>query len=149
MSAAARAAAPVTGAAGDEPIDRYQEVGEFPHGLPGFADCRSFVVFAAETANFQWLTSVEGPTASFLTVDPRHVMPTLKYALGASDLTRLQASPDTPLLWLAIVLLEADGALSVNLRAPIVINPETMIGCQIMPERSLYPVRHVISPGGA
>ena len=117
----------------------------FPQGLPGFADCRTFVVFAAETGEFQWLTSLEGPAASFLTVDPRRVVPALRYALAPADLARLRATEDTPLLWLAIVLVEADGTIAVNLRAPIVINPETMIGCQVMPQRSLYPVRHVIS----
>jgi len=137
------------GAAVAAPIDANQEVVVFPQGLPGFADCRSFVVFAAEAANFQWLTSVEGPPASFLTVDPRHVLPTLTYKLSPADLARLEASPDTALLWLAIVLIEADGTVCVNLRAPIVINPESMLGCQIMPERTLYPVRHVISAPGA
>ena len=72
-------------------------------------------------------------------------MPALRYALAPADLVRLRATEDTPLLWLAIVLVEADGTIAVNLRAPIVINPETMIGCQVMPQRSLYPVRHVIS----
>lgn len=127
--------------------DAQQAIVSFPHGLPGFAQCQSFVVFAAEQGNFQWLTSVEGPAASFLTVDPRRVDPSLRYALGPADLVRLQATEDTPLLWLAIVLVEPDGTVSVNLRAPIVINPATMVGYQVMPQRSLYPVRHVISAG--
>lgn len=126
-------------------VDAHQEIVAFPHGLPGFAECRSFVVFAAEAANFQWLTAVEGPPASFLTVDPRFVMPSLRYSLTPADLTRLEATADTPLLWLAIVLVEADGTVAVNLRAPIVINPLKMLGFQIMPQSSLYPLRHVIS----
>ena len=129
-------------------VEKSREVVSFPNGLPGFRDCRSFIVGAAENGQCQWLTSVAGPLASFLTVDPRHVMPSLRYRLTAPDLERLQATPDTPLLWLAIVMIEPDGTVCVNLRAPIVINPVTMIGCQIMPDRSLYPVRHVISAPG-
>jgi flagellar assembly factor FliW len=128
-----------------EPNDPQRAMVSFPQGLPGFAECRAFVVFAAETGEFQWLTSIEGPAASFLTIDPRRVVATLRYALTPADLVRLQATEDTPLLWLAIVLVEADGTIAVNLRAPIVINPAVMIGCQAMPQRSLYPVRHVIS----
>ena len=131
-----------------ERTDSERAMVTFPQGLPGFTDCRTFVVFAAETGEFQWLTSLEGPAASFLTVDPRRVVPTLGYALAPADLARLRATEDTPLLWLAIVLVEADGTIAVNLRAPIVINPATMIGCQVMPQRSLYPVRHVISAPG-
>ena len=120
------------------------EIVVFPHGLPGFEDCRSFVVFTADAAPFQWLTSVEGPPASFLAVDPRNVLPTFRYALSAADLLRLKATADTPLLWLAIVLVEPDGTVTANLRAPIVINAAEMLGQQVMPQDCLYPLRHVI-----
>lgn len=130
---------------GIDPNDSQRAIVDFPHGLPGFTQCHSFVVFAAEKGDFQWLTAVEGPAASFLTVDPRRVDPTLRYALAPADLNRLQATDETPLLWLAIVLAEPDGTVSVNLRAPIVINPAVMVGYQVMPQRSLYPIRHVIS----
>ena len=47
-------------------------------------------------------------------------------------------------MWLAIVMVEATGALTVNLRAPIVINPKTMTGQQVLPHNCLYPLRHVL-----
>ena len=72
-------------------------------------------------------------------------MPKLRYTLTPGDLARLQATESTSLLWLAVVLVENDGTISANLRAPIVINPSAMIGCQVMPQRSLYPIRHVIA----
>ena len=125
------------------PDDR--EMISFPHGLPGFEECKSFVIFTADAAPFQWLTSVEGPAASFLTVDPRVVLPTFRYRLSAADLSRLGATANTPLLWLAIVLVEGDGTVTANLRAPIVVNPAAMVGHQVMPQDCLYPLRHVIS----
>jgi flagellar assembly factor FliW len=133
------ALAPAADGPGDE-----QDIVCFPYGLPGFEACRGFALFKAEAAPFQWLTSVEGPAASFLTVDPRLILPNYRYALGKNDLARLGADEDTPLLWLAVVLLEADGSVAANLRAPIVINPATMLGQQVMPQDCLYPLRHVI-----
>ena len=50
----------------------------------------------------------------------------------------------TPLLWLSLVSVEPNGAVSVNLRAPIVINPKTMMEQQVLPHDCLYPLRHVI-----
>ena len=138
---AGAAIAPENDGAGDE-----QDIVGFPYGLPGFESCRGFALFKADAAPFQWLTSVEGPAASFLTVDPRLVLPNFRYALGKNDLARLGADEDTPLLWLAIVLLEPDGTVTANLRAPIVINPATMLGQQAMPQDCLYPLRHVIVP---
>ena len=43
-----------------------------------------------------------------------------------------------------LVTVEQGGAVSVNLRAPIVINPGTMMGQQVLPHDCLYPLRHVI-----
>jgi flagellar assembly factor FliW len=119
----------------------------FPEGLPGFEACRSFVLLAAgDGVPVQRLESVEGPEARFITIDPRYVLPTYRFELSETDRARLEAAEETPLLWLAMVMLEADGTITVNLRAPVVINPERMVGHQVMPYECLYPLRHVLAP---
>jgi flagellar assembly factor FliW len=119
----------------------------FPEGLPGFESCHGFVVLAAnDGVPVQRLESIEGPEARFLVIDPRYVLPTYRFELSDHDRMRLQARPDTPLLWLSMVTLEEDGAITVNLRAPVVINPERMVGFQVMPYECLYPLRHVLAP---
>jgi flagellar assembly factor FliW len=65
--------------------------------------------------------------------------------LSPTDLSRLGAGDDTALLWLCVVTLDGDGQLFANLRAPIVINPERMLGYQVMPHNSLYPLRHPLA----
>jgi len=64
---------------------------------------------------------------------------------GQLDVLLNNAGAPNPKPILEISEAEFDRTIAVNLRAPIVINPETMLGCQVMPQRSLYPVRHVIS----
>jgi flagellar assembly factor FliW len=123
-----------------------QAVVGFPLGLAGFEGCRSFVLLAADAAPFQWLTCVEGPPATFLVVDPHRVMPDYRAALGRAEIECLGPDTGSKLLWLAIVLVESDGAVAVNLRAPIAINPETMTGVQVMRPESEYSLRHVIAP---
>ena len=119
----------------------------FPEGLPGFEACRGFVLLAAgDGVPVQRLESVEGPEARFLAIDPRFVLPTYRFELSHTDRARLGAKAETPLLWLAMVMLEADGTITVNLRAPVVINPERMVGFQVMPYECLYPLRHVLAP---
>lgn len=130
----------------DDEVENAQDIVTFPCGLPGFESCRSFVMLSAESADFQWLSAVEGPPASFLVVDPRSVLRTYRYTLNRTDRERLGATDETNLLWLAIVLVEADGTIAVNLRAPIVINPDAMTGLQVMPQDCVYPLRHVIVP---
>jgi len=98
-----------------------------------------------ELGAFQCLQSIEGPAASFVVIDPRMVLAGYRTVLSAADLVRLGTTHDATLLWLAIVILEESGQAYVNLRAPIVINPQTMVGYQVMPSNSLYPLRHPLS----
>ena len=65
--------------------------------------------------------------------------------LGQTDLMRLGANETTALLWFGVVSLDAEGAAYINLRAPIVVNPERMLGYQVMPHNSLYPLRHPLA----
>jgi flagellar assembly factor FliW len=86
--------------------------------------------------------------ASFLAIDPRLALDGYRCDLSAADLRCLGATADEPLLWLALVMVEESGALTVNLRAPIVINPRTMTGHQVLPHNCLYPLRHVLVDAG-
>ena len=90
------------------------------------------------------LHAVDGVEASFLAIDPRQVLDGYRCELSDSDRARIGADEKTPLLWLALVSVEQNGAVSVNLRAPIVINPKTMMGQQVLPHDCLYPLRHVL-----
>jgi flagellar assembly factor FliW len=117
----------------------------FPAGIPGFEACRRWVVLAAEGQTpLRRLHAVDGTEASFLALDPRQVLEGYRCELSDADRSRIGADANTPLLWLALVSVEANGAVTVNLRAPIVINPKTMLGQQVLPHDCLYPLRHVI-----
>ncbi len=119
----------------------------FPDGIPGFEACRRWVVMAAEAATpLRRLHALDGTEASFLAIDPRAVLEGYRCELSAADRLRLGAKDDEPLLWLALVMMDSTGALTVNLRAPIVINPRTMSGQQVLPHNCLYPLRHVLVP---
>ena len=137
----------------DQPADDVREglarnAIAFPDGIPGFEACRGFVLLSSpEMAPLQQLQSVVGPEASFVGIDPKRVLPNFRYDLSAADLQMLGAVDDTVLLWLALVAIDPDGTVSVNLRAPVVINPERMIGHQVVPYQCVYPIRHVIAAG--
>jgi flagellar assembly factor FliW len=123
-----------------------REIIAFPLGVPGFEQCRRFVILSApELAPLQCLHAVEGASVSFLVVDPRHVLPGYRCVLSQTDLVRLGAAEGDVLLWLAVVTIDASGQAFANLRAPIVINPGRMLGYQVMPHNSLYPLRHPLA----
>ncbi|WP_396623532.1 flagellar assembly protein FliW [Luteitalea sp.] len=121
------------------------DVVSFPAGLPGFEECRQFVVLSSrELEPFKCLQSVEGPSASFLAVDPRRAFPDYRSGLSDVDRARLGDPDEDALVWLAVVTVQAEQTV-VNLRAPIVINPARMLGYQLMPSNSLYPLRYELT----
>lgn len=121
------------------------QVVTFPAGLPGFEECRRFVVLSSrELEPFKCLQSVEGPSASFLAVDPRRAFPEYRCVLSDVDRTRLGDPVEADLVWLAVVTVLDDQTV-VNLRAPVVVNPARMLGYQLMPSNSLYPLRFELS----
>jgi flagellar assembly factor FliW len=118
----------------------------FPDGIPGFEACRRFILLSSDViAPLQRLEAIEGPPAAFLGIDPRLVLADYRCRLTDSDMRALGAGADTTLLWFAIIASEPDGTLVANLRAPIVINPQRMLGRQVLPDDGLYPIRHVLT----
>ncbi len=117
------------------------DIVSFPAGLPGFEECHRFVVLSSrELDPFKCLQSVDGPSASFLAVDPRLAFPEYRCVLSDVDRARLGDPEAEQLVWLAVVTVQAEQTL-VNLRAPVVVNPARMLGYQLMPSNSLYPLR--------
>ena len=63
----------ISGAFGEMDVDR-RDIIRFPDGLPGFEQSRAFVLLTSEAnAPLQYLHAVEGPSASFLAIDPKLV----------------------------------------------------------------------------
>lgn len=113
-----------------------------PDGLPGFEQCRQFqLVQGAELEPFTCLQSIDEGGPSFLTIEPALVVDQFERRLSKDDQRRIDAQPDDTLLWLAITRVEGDRAFA-NLRAPVVINPRTMKGLQVLNADSDHSVEH-------
>jgi flagellar assembly factor FliW len=129
----------------EQSIDRL--VVEFPSGIPGFESHRRFVLIAsAELSPLGCLKAVDASDVSFLVLDPRLLFFNYDLTLSEFERARIGADADEPLLWLAIVTITEKEA-TANLRAPVVINPSKMIGCQLIRDNDQYPVRFAISLG--
>ena len=129
----------------EQSIDKL--VVEFPSGIPGFESHRRFVLIAsAELSPLGCLKAVDASDVSFLVLDPRLLFFNYDLTLSEFERARIGADADEPLLWLAIVTITEKEA-TANLRAPVVINPSKMIGCQLIRDNDQYPVRFAITLG--
>lgn len=105
----------------------------FPTGLPGFESCRRFVLVQSDDyAPGVCLRGLDAPQPTFYTIDPRLLVPEYPCVLSSADRARLGVADDTPCVWLALVSPDGDRPVA-NLSAPIVIDPVTMRGIQVLP----------------
>ncbi len=119
------------------------DVIQMPGGVPAFEACTRYVLVSGpDIQPFNCLQGLDAPHPSFLVIDPRLVEAAFGQALSPMDYRRLDAGAGDPLLWLAVVHIGAGEDITVNLRAPIVVNPRRMLAIQALPHDSAYRHDH-------
>jgi len=120
----------------------------FKDGIPGFEELRQFLLIAEEDGEdnfFYWLQSVEQAQTAFLLIDMIRYMPEYDPKVEASQVESLESiNPEDFVIYNIAVLPEDAKQLSVNLRAPIVINPQTRLGKQVVCLNDEYDVKHYL-----
>ena len=104
----------------------------FRHGIFGFENCRHWVLLAdAENSAVAWLQSIQRPEVALPVVSPRRFVQDYEVRLEQEEVEKLQLAPDEQAYVLGIVGRDHD-TLTLNLRAPLVINLSRRIGFQII-----------------
>ncbi len=120
-----------------------------PEGLLGFEDHREFaLVTPAEYAPFRWLLSFRDPDIAFPVLEAHLVAEDYRPALAASDARTLGGGADETLEIYVIATHDpAEGRLTVNLRAPILVHPVSRIARQVVLSDGRWTIDHAL--GGA
>jgi flagellar assembly factor FliW len=117
----------------------------FPHGLIAFEDCRHWVLLADETnESLGWLQSVNHGEVALPVVSPRRFAPEYKVHVTRGQLAPLELSHFDQTYVLAVVS-KSDGDLTLNLKAPLVINLDRRVGRQVLTTDE-QPVAASLSP---
>ena len=121
----------------------------FPAGLYGFDACRRFALVPAGREGLFWLQSAEASGLVFLLADPFHWFPDYVADVPEAELAALGRADDAPVGVLAIVTLPsaAGEAASVNLRAPVILDPAGRGGRQVVLRDERLRVREPLALG--
>lgn len=127
-----------------------EEIIAFPAGLPGFEATEHFVTIEDEAAApFVWLQSLDDPELAFLTVNPACFMADYQPEMS-EEAKQLFADTAAPMQVLAIVTVPEDPRqMTVNLRAPLLINRQKRLGRQEVGTKGKYPLRQRLIPAAA
>lgn len=117
----------------------------FEQGLIGLRECRRWIVLAdAENPALGWLQCLDDAEMALAVVSPRRFVPDYQLRVAKQDLAPLGLASMRDAQVVVIVSRHAEG-LSLNLRAPLVINVATRRGRQVVAKDSL-PVRLLLEP---
>ena len=117
-----------------------EDILRFPRGLIGFEDARHWVLLAdSQNGTVGWLQSVGNPELAVPVVSPRRFVADYRIRVVRSQLKVLELLQLNQAHVLAIVG-KSQNQLTLNLKAPIIINLDRRIGCQIITsdEQSLH-----------
>ncbi len=105
-----------------------------PHGLFGFEDIQDYeLVSNPGEEPFQWLQVRQDPSLAFLVLSPYTVMPDYRPELPESEIGFLNLKGPEQAMVLNIVTMRGTGEATLNLKGPIVVNSDTLVGKQVVP----------------
>ena len=122
----------------------------FPNGVFAFEDDRKFAVLSplGEDTYPMWLQSMDHQELCFIVFDPSLIDDTYQVILDSSEKRILNLKEGDNIKCLAIAKVPEDfRQTTVNMKSPIVINPETNTALQVILPLD-YPFRHPIYESG-
>jgi flagellar assembly factor FliW len=114
----------------------------FEEGLPGFSQLRFFQLIQEEPDSpFFSLKSLEDEQVGFWLVDPFAFFKEYEFTLPDPVKTHLQIREDTPVFVVNVVTIRSEGQVTVNLKAPIIVNDTNGMAKQLILNDEQYEIR--------
>ncbi len=118
----------------------------FPNGIVGFPELQDFALIhdseQGDQGGIRWMQSVQEPSFAMPVVDPlvakEDYNPTVE-----DDLLKIIGECEDPLVLVTITVPSDLTKMSVNLKAPLIINVDTRKAAQVILEDD-YPVKFFI-----
>ncbi len=121
-----------------------EDVIRFPAGLPGLADCTSWVLLAdAHHEALGWLQSTQHAHVALAVVTPGQFVTGYELRVGRAELgSELCDRRDE--LHVLVVVGKNDRGITLNLKAPLVIDVAARVGRQVVASGEL-PVQYEVA----
>jgi flagellar assembly factor FliW len=115
-------------------------------GMIGFPDLNHFTLIfdeekGIESSSIMWLQSMDDPDTAFPVMDPHRVKADYNPSVNEKILSSLgELRPDNTFVLNTVTVPKKVEDFTMNLKAPIIINTDNMLGAQIIVEDD-FPVK--------
>ncbi len=131
---------------GEIDVDR-EKILFFEEGIPGFENVKQFILLDTDDAEspFKWLQSVDSPELAFAVVNPFMILRSYDFEIDDNTVEALEIEkPEDVLVYSIVVVPEDVSKMTMNLKAPVLINSRNRKGMQVVLDTDKYGVRHYI-----
>ena len=116
----------------------------FPQGLVGYEDQQQWVLLAdSGNSAVGWLQSTADSELALAVISPRRFVPDYRFHVSQLELESIQLE-DLDRAFVLVVVAKTDDALSANLKAPLIVNLDRRLGCQIIVADD-HPVQYALT----
>ena len=126
---------------------REDDVIRFPSGILGFEHVKHYLLLEHSPGSvFHILQGVDDPAVAFVLIDPRTFRPDYRVAVAPEAVKDLELEDVQEATVYAIVTVPAGdpAGMTANLQAPVVLNLQKRLGCQVVLPDGPYGLRHPI-----
>lgn len=125
------------------------EVIKFEKSIPGFEDIYNFIIKDTEEESpFKILQSIDDINIGFVLISPFDVEKEYEIKLTDELIDRLNIKDSTDVVLYSLVTLNSKVEnITVNLKAPIVINIKDKKGEQFIVDKEKYKIKHPLMKG--
>lgn len=122
-----------------------------PDGILGLPDAKRYVLLEhdSEGTPFKWLQAIDNPDLAFIVMDPHLLVDPYDVRFDGETSAKLGVSvAGKEFAMMAIVNIPRENpiAMTINLRAPIIVHLEKRVGWQVILPNEDYPIRHRLFP---
>ena len=115
---------------------------EFFPGLGGFEAHYRYAVIAESDSPVEWLQSTADPDVAFALLDPFLFCPDYSFEMADADVAALGImAPEQALVRVILTLRDSAAGITANLMAPVILNPQTQLGRQLVLQDLELPLR--------
>ncbi len=131
---------------GEIEIDENKVI-NFKEGILGFEDTKRYIVLynGDETSPFRWLQGVDDGQLAFAVINPFQILKDYDIEIPDEATDSLKIDSIEDIMVLSIVVVPEDlTKMTMNLKAPVIINTKNNSGMQVVLDTDTYSVRHYI-----
>ncbi|RNB53854.1 flagellar assembly protein FliW [Brevibacillus gelatini] len=113
----------------------------FEDGIPGFSHLQFFQLMQEEESPFFLIQSTEEWEVGFWVIDPFSFFPDYKFELPGFVKDALRIDTEAEVAVFSIVTIRGNSHITVNLKAPLVVNLSNRMARQVILQEDSYSIR--------